>query len=28
MKPNGEAINEWPARVAAWMAQIGVLEKK
>ena len=28
MKTNGEAINVWPARVAAWMAQIGVLEKK
>ena len=26
MKANGDAINEWPARVAAWMKQIGVLE--
>jgi acetyl esterase/lipase len=28
MKANGDAINEWPARVAAWMKQIGVLEMK
>lgn len=28
MKANGDAINEWPARVAAWMRQIGVLEKE
>ncbi len=26
MKANGDAINEWPARVAAWLKQIGMLE--
>ena len=26
MKANGDAINEWPARVGAWLKQIGMLE--
>jgi acetyl esterase/lipase len=28
MKANGDAINEWPARVGAWLKQIGMLEMK
>ena len=28
MKANGDAINEWLARVAAWLKQIGMLDVK
>jgi acetyl esterase/lipase len=28
MKANGDAINEWPARVGAWLKQMGMLEAK